>query len=198
MSGPCLREALSALVDGELEHGARERAHAHLAGCADCRAELEAERAVKNRLTGLRAAASTPPAGLVEALTALAVPGVEPTCLPPATGHPVRLRRPGMAQRPGDRRPASPRAPRRRVPRSAAPRDGDGRPSRWRRTGALSGGLLVLGVMAALALGGSSGTPASTPVDPGTDAFVVDFVSTSTSAVPLGDPAGGAASSPRR
>jgi hypothetical protein len=41
---------------------------------------------------------------------------------------------------------------------------------------------------------GSSGP--STPVDPGSDTFVVDFVST-TGGVPLADPAGGAALLPQ-
>ena len=52
------------------------------------------------------------------------------------------------------------------------------RPSRLRRGAAVGSTLAVLGLGAALALGGPQARPASTTVDPGTDAFVVDFVST--------------------
>ena len=41
---------LGALVDGELAHDDRDRALAHLAGCAQCRTLVEAERALKTRL----------------------------------------------------------------------------------------------------------------------------------------------------
>lgn len=185
MSGPCLGEALSALVDGELDHQARERAYSHLAGCAGCRAELDAERALKARLSDLRAGTPAPPGAVVETLLALAVPGVEPSGLPPAAGRPVPFRPTDPHER---RRPASRRPPGR----------GSGRrTTRLRRTGAFGSCLLAVGITAALALGGPSGSPASTPVDPGTDAFVVDFVST-TSTVPRSEPAGGAASSPGR
>ncbi|WP_214109070.1 anti-sigma factor family protein [Acrocarpospora catenulata] len=45
-----LGERVSALIDGELGHNDRERALAHLTFCADCRAEVEALRALKSRL----------------------------------------------------------------------------------------------------------------------------------------------------
>ncbi|GAA0987868.1 hypothetical protein GCM10009555_068110 [Acrocarpospora macrocephala] len=45
-----LGERVSALIDGELGHNDRERALAHLTFCADCRAEVEAFRALKSRL----------------------------------------------------------------------------------------------------------------------------------------------------
>src|SRR6266576_773112 len=45
-----LGEQVSALVDGELDHDARDRALAHLTGCAECRAEVDAERRAKARL----------------------------------------------------------------------------------------------------------------------------------------------------
>ena len=48
-----LGERISALVDGELSHGERERALAHLTFCADCRAEVESVRALKNRLRSI-------------------------------------------------------------------------------------------------------------------------------------------------
>lgn len=50
----CLGDRLTALVDGELDHDGRDRALSHLAGCADCRAEAEALRGLKRRLSSLR------------------------------------------------------------------------------------------------------------------------------------------------
>lgn len=45
-----LGDRLAAFVDGELDHGARERVQAHLATCPDCLAEAEQERRLKSRL----------------------------------------------------------------------------------------------------------------------------------------------------
>lgn len=42
-----LGDRLAALVDGELSHDARERVLAHLATCAKCKAEADAQRRVK-------------------------------------------------------------------------------------------------------------------------------------------------------
>jgi hypothetical protein len=47
------RSYLSALVDGELDHEARDRLLAHLAHCAECRALADAERRVKALLGGM-------------------------------------------------------------------------------------------------------------------------------------------------
>ncbi|MFG2090636.1 MULTISPECIES: anti-sigma factor family protein [unclassified Spirillospora] len=49
----CLGERLTALVDGELGHEERDRALAHLAGCAQCRDEVASLRLIKGRLRGL-------------------------------------------------------------------------------------------------------------------------------------------------
>ncbi|MFE0463944.1 zf-HC2 domain-containing protein [Kitasatospora sp. NPDC058965] len=46
-----LGERLTAYLDGELGHDARERVQAHLATCASCLAEAEAGRSVKQLLT---------------------------------------------------------------------------------------------------------------------------------------------------
>lgn len=43
-----LGDRLAALVDGELGHDARERVLAHLATCAKCKAEADAQRRLKN------------------------------------------------------------------------------------------------------------------------------------------------------
>ncbi|MFD4598858.1 zf-HC2 domain-containing protein [Streptomyces sp. NPDC058464] len=52
-----LGDRLSALVDGELGHETRERVLAHLATCARCKAEADAQRALKSAF----AAAAPPP-----------------------------------------------------------------------------------------------------------------------------------------
>ena len=68
-----LGDRLSALVDGELSHGERDRLHVHLAACAECRAEAAALRALKRRVGELGEAVMD--ARLVERLFALAEPG---------------------------------------------------------------------------------------------------------------------------
>lgn len=178
MSRPCLGEALTALVDGALSHAERERVHAHLARCAECRAEVDVQRALKARLVRL-SAAPPPPERLTAALLGLAVPGVEPAVRPgPPLAGPVR---------PAGRTAAF---------TGPAGRGADRARRRLRRTSTVGGGLLALGVGAALLLGGPAGAPASTPVDPGSDAFVADFAST-TSGVPVARTAGSATSLPR-
>jgi anti-sigma factor RsiW len=189
VSRPCLGEQLTALVDGALSHADRERVHAHLAGCAGCRAEVEEQRRLKARLAAL-AAAPEPPGRLVASLRALAVPGTDPLARPLA-GRPGPLGAPGLRGDSGPRgeRPGG-------APRPAA-RPGRTALQRARRGTAVGGGVVALGVAAALLLGGPGAAPASTPVDPGSDAFVVDFVST-TSGIPLAEPAGAAVPLPNR
>ncbi|MEV6837698.1 zf-HC2 domain-containing protein [Streptomyces sp. NPDC051133] len=64
-----LGDRLSALVDGELGHETRERVLAHLATCARCRAEAEAQRALKNVFA--EAAPPPPSASLLARLQGL-------------------------------------------------------------------------------------------------------------------------------
>jgi anti-sigma factor RsiW len=169
MSRPCLGDALSALVDGALGDAERDRVHVHLAGCTACRAEVEQLRALKARLSAAGQQPAPPPR-LCAALLGLAVPGVEPAARPgPLVRGPVR---------PGGR-PAAPAAP-----THPAGRRVDRARSRLRRTGTVGTGLVALGVGAALLLGGPGGGAASTPVDPGSDAFVADFADT-TGGVPV-------------
>ncbi|MFI5616438.1 zf-HC2 domain-containing protein [Streptomyces sp. NPDC051567] len=69
-----LGDRLAALVDGELEHDARERVLAHLATCARCKAEADAQRRLKTMFVE-----SAPPplsAGLLARLQGL--PGGDP------------------------------------------------------------------------------------------------------------------------
>ena len=68
-----LGDRLSALVDGELSHGERDRLHVHLAACVECRAEAAALRALKRRVGELGEAVMD--ARLLERLFALAEPG---------------------------------------------------------------------------------------------------------------------------
>jgi anti-sigma factor RsiW len=48
-----LGHRLSALIDGELSDAERDRVHAHLAGCATCRAEARSLRELKRKMLGL-------------------------------------------------------------------------------------------------------------------------------------------------
>lgn len=151
MSGCSPGETLSALVDGALSHDERDRVHAHLAGCDRCRAEVEVLRGLKVRLFGLAAATPPPPAGLEATLRSLAAP-VPPRRALTGAAVPVEVRRPVTVRHPRRHR-------------------------RLRRTSAV-GGIVALGLGAALLLGGGGDAPATTPVDPGSTAFVADFAST--------------------
>jgi len=174
----CLGEVAAALVDGELDHAARERAQRHMAHCATCRAEVDAHRSLKSRLARLSADAPSPDVALTERLMALQVPGTDRIVAPagpvrPATVRPATVR---AAAGPGNRRP---------------------RGRGLRRRTAVGTAVAALGVVA-LALG-SPQSAATTPVDPATDSFVVQHVDT-TSEVPRLVQAGltgGGAGSPR-
>ena len=48
--GDHLGPRLASLVDGELSHDDRDRALAHIAGCAQCRSLVESERTLKGQL----------------------------------------------------------------------------------------------------------------------------------------------------
>lgn len=63
---------LTAFVDGELGRFARDRVLAHLAMCAECRAEVDRLRAVKERL--LKLPDTEPPGDLIGRLHAMASP----------------------------------------------------------------------------------------------------------------------------
>ena len=61
-----LGSRLAALVDGELSHDDRDRALAHLAGCAPCRTLVESERTLKGQFDAM--AMPEPSARLMAAL----------------------------------------------------------------------------------------------------------------------------------
>ena len=69
-----LGDRLSALVDGELDGAERDRAHAHLASCEQCRAEAAKLRALKQRLRGLMSGAPAE-AAMTRRLIAMTGPG---------------------------------------------------------------------------------------------------------------------------
>ncbi|MEU7058442.1 zf-HC2 domain-containing protein [Streptomyces sp. NPDC046197] len=69
-----LGDRLSALVDGELGHETRERVLAHLATCPKCKAEVDAQRRLKNVFA--EAAPPPPSASLLARLQGL--PGDDP------------------------------------------------------------------------------------------------------------------------
>jgi len=99
-----LGDRLSALVDGELTGAELDRAHAHLAGCLECRAEAADLRTLKARLSGLVPGAPAE-AAMTSRLIASTGPGGP---LPPR--HRLLRRAPGQRTAPGGSRPG----PRRR------------------------------------------------------------------------------------
>jgi anti-sigma factor RsiW len=156
-----LGDRVSALVDGELSHAERDRALAHLADCARCRAEVESERQIKATIRAQVHPAL--PAGLVASLQRLAEPG-EP--LPPERpGFPDRFRTPA-AWRPVDRRPDG--RPGTDGVRSGPPVPARRSPLRRRMRLAAGGVLVAAAATAGLALLGGAqedGTPVVPPVE---------------------------------
>ena len=69
-----LGDRLSALVDGELDGAELDRAHAHLAGCEQCRAEAAELRALKQKLRELTTGAPAE-AAMTRRLIAMTGPG---------------------------------------------------------------------------------------------------------------------------
>jgi len=175
---------VAALVDGELDHAAREKAQRHLAHCLPCRAEVEAQRRVKSRLG--RVGEPDPSDGLTARLLGLAPPGpdvaavaprlqecaVRPVTARTAPGPRIQTSRP--ASRPTVRSTAGPVSAARRAGRRLPRRAGVG------------SALVVIGLGAVLALGSPSSQGPFTPVDPGSDAFVAEFVSTTSGSTTTG------------
>ena len=110
-----LGDRLSALVDGELDGAERDRAHAHLAGCEQCRTEAAELRVLKQKLRELMTGAPAE-AAMTSRLIALTGPGGP---MPPRRGllRVVPRRRPAAGpapSRPGTRGPRHEGAARRR------------------------------------------------------------------------------------
>jgi anti-sigma factor RsiW len=106
-----LGDLLSALVDGELDGAELDRAHAHLAGCEQCRAEAGELRELKQQLRALMTGAPAE-AAMTRRLIAMTGPGGP---LPPRRRRLLRVvpgRRPAARpprSRPGTLRPRSAR-----------------------------------------------------------------------------------------
>jgi hypothetical protein len=198
---PHLGELAAALVDGALDHNARDRALAHVLRCDGCRLEVETQRRLKSQLLDL----APPPisAGLAERLRGIPdrVPTASMTGLPPARFE-ARFRTPARlgpaAPVPGDRvlttrdrdrratpdgqvlvraadRPISDR-PAASRPATAAGVRGPGRRTRSRRrriAATAAGGLAAFALsLTAVAVVGSNDEPA--PVAPQVSTFIVE------------------------
>lgn len=172
-----LGDRVAALVDGELDHRARDRAFSHIAHCSPCRAQVELQRSVKDLLATARS--PEPSRTAVAGLLSLAAPGGP---LPPrARNMPHGPVVPDLPP-PGRRRPRG-----RLDARADSRRPGDRLPTRARRTrvvtaGALSVAGLVLGT--AFVAGGSTTSGA---VLPPVAELSVEHSRTAT-AVTVGDP----------
>ena len=166
MSGH-LGPAVTALVDGELDHERREQVLAHLAHCSPCRVEVEVLRTVK---ATLRRAEPALPSGLAQRLAAAA--GTEPVPAHPGLRSPAGHRwRPGAERRAPTRRTTVRRTPIRRTPI---------------RRAVVGGAAVALGLAGAVVLAGPPPRAPIAPVDPTSTQLLVDHRSTG-SEMPFAD-----------
>jgi anti-sigma factor RsiW len=176
-----LGDRLSALVDGELDGAERDRAHAHLAGCEQCRKEAAELRALKQKLRTLMTGAPAE-AAMTSRLIAMTGPG-----------GPMPSRRRLLRVVPG-KRPARPIAP----PAGWLPsRPGARRPrSAHRRRYLMLGTVsLVVGLGAAAFTAGGGGDAAPGPrITPQVEMYSVEHAIT-TGEVPFANPSAQPASS---
>lgn len=141
-SGSHLGERVSALADDELDHQARHRALGHVARCDGCRAELDAERALRQLLRGLQDPEPGP--ALLARLVAVGAPDEAPAPSGGLGAGPTRTsNRPVVTAPPRRRDSVGPagRSARRRLALRRA---------RVAATGLLGVTVLVLGAFAAL------------------------------------------------
>jgi anti-sigma factor RsiW len=170
-----LGDRLSALVDGELNGAERDRAHAHLASCEQCRAEAAELRILKRKLRELMAGAPAE-AAMTRRLIALAGPGGP---LPPRRRRPRVMPGPRAAVARDSRRPPS-------------PADGHGRRplSARRRQLTLGAVCLVIGLgTAAFTAGGGGGAAPGPTITPPVQVYGVEHAIT-TGEVPFAGPSG--------
>jgi len=172
-----LGDRLSALVDGELDGAERDRAHAHLASCEQCRTEAAELRVLKQKLSTLMTGAPAE-AAMTKRLIAMTGPGGP---MPPRRG-PLRVA-------PGPRRAAT-RASRR--PGGPGPRSA--RRRRYLMLGTVS---LVVGLGAAAFSAGGGGEAVPGPrITPPVEMYSVEHAIT-TGQLPFAPPVTSpAASSP--
>lgn len=171
---------LSALVDGELDHATRERVLVHLAHCAECRADAEAERQVKSLLSGLPD--PTPPPSLGVSLLAIAQSGR----VWPDGGQATYNVRPSVS---GFGRPPGQPGSRRPYPPGVVA----GVPPRRRRQRRVTAGFLgaaalaSMAVASAFAAGGQPVEPGDVTVEPPERRYSVEHPGT-TARLPFSDP----------
>lgn len=182
---PCLGARISALADGSLPDDVRDRALAHVTGCAPCREALDTERLLVARVRELPAPG--PSEALMARLLAMGETGgplpprpgrVAGTARPPSAvvvgrapaGHPAARAttpsqyNPGSQSTPGS--PSTPRPP--RLPAVSVRPPSRREHRRSRRVLAAAAGVLGVGVIAVTALGSSlpsSGPGVVPPVD---------------------------------
>ncbi len=170
---PCLGDRISALADGSLPDDVRDRALAHVTGCAPCREALDTERLLVARVRELPAPG--PSDALMARLLAMGETGGP---LPPRPGRVAGTARPpsavvvgrAPAARPSARAttpsPSAPRPP--RLPALSVRPPSRREHRRSRRVLAAAVGVLGVGVIAVTALGSSlpsSGPGVVPPVD---------------------------------
>jgi len=164
-----LGDRLSALVDGELDGAELDRAHAHLAGCEQCRTEAAELRALKQKLRGLISGAPAE-AAMTSRLIAMTGPG-----------GPLPPRRTLLRVVPGRRATAGP-APARPGSRRSGPA------ARRRRYLVLGTVSLVVGLGTAAFTAGGGGDAAPGPrITPQVEMYSVEHAIT-TGGVPLPGP----------
>jgi anti-sigma factor RsiW len=170
-----LGDRLSALVDGELGGAERDRAHAHLAACEQCRTEAADLRALKQKLRGLMDGAPAE-AAMTSRLIAMTGPG-----------GPMPPRRRLLRVVPG-RRPVGPGSP---APGPVPSRPGSLRPwpgPRRRRYLVLGTVSLVVGLGTAAFTAGGGGDAAPGPrITPSVEMYSVEHAIT-TGEVPFPAP----------
>ncbi len=167
-----LGPAVTALVDGELDHERREQVLAHLAHCSPCRVEVEVLRTVK---ATLRRAEPALPTGLAQRLAAAA--GSEPVPACPGFRSPAGHRwRPGAECRATIWRTTIWRTAIRRSPIRRSPV----------RRAVVGGAAVALGLAGAVVLAGPPPRAPIAPVDPTSTQLLVDHRSTG-SEMPFAD-----------
>ncbi len=178
-----LGDRLSALVDGELDGAERDRAHAHLAGCEQCRAEAAELRVLKQKLRELMTRAPAE-AAMTSRLIAMTGPG-----------GPLPPRRRLLRVVPGGRPTAGPALS--GSASSGPARSGPGalRPARRRRYLVLGTVSLVVGLgAAAFTVGGGGNASPGPRITPPVEMYSVEHAIT-TGEVPFPGPTAQPASS---
>ena len=164
-----LGDRLSALVDGELDGAERDRVHAHLASCEQCRTEAAELRVLKQKLSTLMTGAPAE-AAMTKRLIAMTGPGGP---MPPRRGL-LRVA-PGLSA-------AARRGPMRPGARSL-------RSARRRRYAVLGTVSLVVGLgAAAFSAGGGDGAVPGPRITPPVEMYSVEHAIT-TGEVPFDPPA---------